>query len=78
MLNVHLMIEYIILFYRTKCSKSDVERYKRCINAFFMELCEHVFGEVKSRSRSGGRAYLVGIDGVVSVLILQLFGNIRR
>ena len=78
MLNVHFMIEYIILFYGTESTKSDVERYKRSVNAFLAELCKHVFGKMKSRSRSGGRAYLVGIDGLLSVLVLQLFGNVRR
>ena len=75
---MHLVVGYGFLFYGSERSEPDVKRHIRNIYSPRSEVVHLLDGEVKPRSRRGGRTRLAGIDGLVSLFIFKLFGDVRR
>ena len=77
-LHMHLVVENIVLLDRTEGAKPDVQGDVGGVNALIRELSEYVLGEVKPGGGGGGGAGFPAVDRVVSVLILELLGDVGR
>ena len=48
------------------------------VDALFFDLPQKLLRKMKSRRRSRRTALVLGIDSLVTVLVLQFVGNVRR
>ena len=77
MLRVHLMIQNIVLFDRPEGSKPDMERDLGDIDAHRSDLVHQLGCEMQAGSRRGGASFLFGVDRLIALFILKLFGDVR-
>ena len=69
---------HILHLYRPEGAQSHMEGNVCHSHSLFLQFPEQLFGKMQSRRRRRRRAVISGIYGLVTVLILQLMGNIRR
>ena len=77
-LDMHFVVEDVLLLDRAERPEPDVQRDVGGVNALVRELAEHVLREVQTRRRSGCGAGLAAVYRVVAVLVLELLGDVGR
>lgn len=75
---MHMVIQNIIRFYRTESSKSDMKRYMRNLHTFCFDFFQKLRCKMQSCRRSSRRSGMLCIHGLVTILVLQLVGDVRR
>ena len=55
-----------------------MQRYRRDVDPLCADLVQQFVGEVQSRGRCSGRTQLVGIDGLVTLVVLELCSDVGR
>ena len=70
------MIKYIVYLNRAECSKPDMKCYFRDLHAHLFYLFKQFLGKMQSCCRSCRRTIILCINGLVTILILQLMCNI--
>ena len=78
MLRVHMMLLDVIRLDGAEGAEADMERDKAYPDAFFFDLFKQLGGEMQTRRGRCGAALLLGVDSLVSVLILESLGDIMR
>ena len=78
MLGVHFVVEHSILLHRSEGSQADVQGNSAYVYAHGFKLVKLFISEVQTGCRCCGRAYFVGIDRLIPLLVLQFFRDVRR
>ncbi len=76
MLAVHFVVKDVLLLNGTESSQPHMEGNIGKVYALAFQIRKHFPGKVKSRRGSRRGAELTAVDGLVTLLIGQLFGNI--
>ena len=77
-LGVHFMLQHIVHFNRTECSQTNVQCYMGHFYAHFFDFPQQLRCKMQSCCRCCRRAFVLRINRLVSVFILQFMGDIRR
>ena len=77
-LRVHMMLLDVIRLDGAEGAEADMERDETYPDAFFFDLFKQLGCEMQTRRGRCGAALLLGVDGLVSVLILESLGDIMR
>ena len=77
-LGVHLVLGDLVLLNRTEGAKANVQRHRRDVDPLCADLVQQFVGEVQPRGRCSGRTQLVGIDGLIALVVLELRGDVGR
>ena len=72
------MLLHIIYLNRTERAKAYVKRYMGNIYPLGFHLLQKLFGEMQSCCRGCCGTLVLCINGLVTVLVLQLVGDVRR
>ena len=75
---MHMVIQNVVCLYRTEGSKPDMKCYMCDLHSFCLDFFQKLRCKMKSCRRSSRRSGMFCIHGLVTVLVLQLMGNIRR
>ena len=75
---MHVMFQNIRYFHRTERAKSHMQSHTGNLHPLLFNLPKKLFGKMKPCCRSCTRPILSCIYGLVTVLVLQFMGNIRR
>ena len=78
MLGVHMVILNILRLDGAECSETYMEGDKSDTDALFAQGVKEFGSEMQSGGRCGGAAALAGIDGLISIVIFELFCYIMR
>ena len=78
MLRVHEMLLDAIHLHGAERAETDVQGHLAVTNALFLQGGKKLLCEMQARGGGGGRAFGFGIDGLIIVFILQLFGDVGR
>ena len=68
----------ILHLYRAECAESHMEGHVGNLYSHSLNLSQKLLGKMQARRRRRRRPFMPGIDGLVTVLVLQLVCNIRR
>ena len=66
---MHMMTFYIVNFYRTKSTKTDMQSYMRNLYSFFFDLLHQFFRKMKTGCRSCRRTVILCINSLVTVFV---------
>ena len=66
---VHHMLFDFVYFYRAEGAKTNVQGHIGNINSFFLKFCQKLTGKMKTGGGGGGRAFLSGIYGLITIAI---------
>ena len=77
-LGVHDVMRQILLLNGTEGPQSDVQQHFGDLDAHRADLGKQFLREVQPRRRRGRGAVRLAVDGLVAVLVLELFVDIRR
>ena len=72
------MLFHIIYLYRTEGSQTYMKGHVGNVNPFFLYFFQKLLCEMQTCSRCCGRAFVFGIYGLITVLVFQFMGDIRR
>ena len=74
---MHMMLQNVFCLYRTERSKSDMQRDTGNFNTLLLYPFQQFFCKMKTRCRCRCRTFMLCINGLVTVLILQTVCDIR-
>ena len=77
-LRMHMMLQYVLFLYRSESSQSHMQCHISDLNAFVRNLLQQFLRKMQSRRRCCCGAFIFGINGLITILILQLMGYVRR
>ena len=72
------MVFDIFHAYGTESAKADIKRYEHFFAAHVFYFLQKFFGKVQPGSRRCGTALIAAVNGLVTLLVFKLLGNIRR
>lgn len=78
MLRVHLVVGDFVLLDRTEGSQTDMEGHSGDVDPLGFDFFQQLVGKVQSCRRSCRRAQLVRIHRLITLVVLQLLGDVRR
>ena len=73
-----MVLRHILHFYRTEGPKPHMQGDVGNVHSFFLDRFQKLRGEMEPCRGSCCRAFMLRVDGLVAVLVLQLMGNIGR
>ena len=75
---MHKVFLDFVHLYRTEGTKANVKCNLTIANPLSLDALKELVGEMKTCSRSGSRALLFSIDGLVVALVFKLLGDVWR
>ena len=77
-LAVHLVVGDLVFLHGTEGTEADMERHLGDVDALGADGIHQLWREVEASRGSGSAAQLLGIDGLILALVVQLLGDIGR